>query len=143
MMSFIEYTADDLMNKRIKDLAQTTGYVMIERVENLDMNGDDEIDPFVVVTLNGKATGQVGDLPARIVLPAACSSFSDGSVGPVRILLCAMDTRLTGGVHGGSPRRINFRTRGRQPNGTSVSHSPPSCSQPQVRSNTSSCRSGG
>jgi hypothetical protein len=57
MMSFMEVLANDLMSKRIKDLAERTGWVVINSCDGLPLQGAG-IDPFCIVLLNGKELGR-------------------------------------------------------------------------------------
>eukprot|EP01048_Picozoa_sp_COSAG05_P003759 COSAG05_NODE_181_length_14767_cov_9.554859_1_plen_1146_part_00 len=62
MQSFVESTANDLMSKRIKELSQTTGYVVIESVSGLMLDDEgliiDALDPCIAVIVNGTQVGK-------------------------------------------------------------------------------------
>eukprot|EP01043_Picozoa_sp_COSAG02_P039578 COSAG02_NODE_3136_length_7300_cov_4.065269_5_plen_482_part_00 len=57
MMSFVECLAEDLLTAQIKELAERTGWVVINSCDGLPL-ADDDIDPYCVLILNGEEIGR-------------------------------------------------------------------------------------
>ena len=81
MISFIDYTAMDLMSQRIRMLATTTGWVNIAGATGIALDDiGKSLDPFVALVVNGTQVGQThrlshtgpsADWHERVTYPAA------------------------------------------------------------------------